>query len=525
MKDVLKIAVVFLFWSCAQQAPLTGGIKDTIPPEIINFKSYPKNLSTNFQSNNIRIEFDEYIKLKNTSKNFFVNPPIEDVAIKAANKSILITINEELKAQTTYTFNFGSAIEDITEGNVLEDFKYVVSTGNYIDSNFFDGFAFDAFSKKPIENTKIFLFENLIDTFSKQKLPNYLSSVKEDGSFSLKNLTNQPFYLVAFEDENDNNSFDYKTEKIGFLKENIYPINKKDSTVKPPTVLLFSPEKKLKLIDKKYLYPGKVLLLFNKKTASVSVTSAEKKLIVVNREYPSDSLEFWIDSISSKILNATISSDFLDSAKTFSITTSNPEKTDSTFTFRAKNLSNLKPKEPLRLHFNHPISTIDTSKITLLKDSIAQPINFSFSANVFSLFLPNGNKGTYNFDALPGAFNSIYGFTNDSTTISIQPKKSSDYGSIYFSVSVEDSTNFICQVIKKNKVVKAFYCSKGLLKDTVQMCLPGNYNIRVIKDSDKDGAFSTGNFLQKKLAEQVLYYNQPIEIKAGWDVEINWKIK
>ena len=57
------------------------------------------------------------------------------------------------------------------------------------------------------------------------------------------------------------------------------------------------------------------------------------------------------------------------------------------------------------------------------------------------------------------------------------------------------------------------------------MCLPGNYNIRVIKDSDKDGAFSTGNFLQKKLAEQVLYYNQPIEIKAGWDVEINWEIK
>ena len=94
MKDILKIAVVFQLWSCAQQAPLTGGDKDTVPPKIIEFKTNPRNLSTNFQSNTVKVEFNEYIKLKNTSKNFFVNPPIQNIDVKAANKTVLISINE-----------------------------------------------------------------------------------------------------------------------------------------------------------------------------------------------------------------------------------------------------------------------------------------------------------------------------------------------------------------------------------------------------------------------------------------------
>ena len=57
------------------------------------------------------------------------------------------------------------------------------------------------------------------------------------------------------------------------------------------------------------------------------------------------------------------------------------------------------------------------------------------------------------------------------------------------------------------------------------MCLPGNYNLRIIKDTDKNRKFTTGNFIKKKQPEQVIYYNEPIEIKAGWDVEVNWEIK
>ena len=185
-----------------------------------------------------------------TDRNFFVNPPIQNIDVKAANKTVLISINEKLKNQTTYTFNFGNAIEDITEGNVLEDFKYVISTGAFIDSNFFNGFVYDAFSKKPIEKTKVLLFENEIDTLNDEAIPNYFSMAKEDGSFALENLKESPFFLVAFEDENENNSYDSKTERIGFINSQIVPLNKQDSSSKAPSLVLFSEEKKLNLIEK-----------------------------------------------------------------------------------------------------------------------------------------------------------------------------------------------------------------------------------------------------------------------------------
>ena len=525
MKALLKIAVVFLLWSCAQQAPLTGGDKDTVPPKIIEFKTNPKNLSTNFQSNTVKVEFNEYIKLKNTSKNFFVNPPIQNIDVKAANKTVLISINEKLKNQTTYTFNFGNAIEDITEGNVLEDFKYVISTGAFIDSNFFNGFAYDAFSKKPIEKTKVLLFENEIDTLNDEAIPNYFSMAKEDGSFALENLKESPFFLVAFEDENENNSYDSKTERIGFINSQIVPLNKQDSSSKVPSLVLFSEEKKLKLIDKKYLFPGKILLLFNQKTDAVNVSSMDKTLFQMVRNQPSDSVEFWIDSITTKLQTFKISSPLLDSTRSISIPTLAPKVVESIFTFKVKNLSNLKPNRPLQLQFNHPILSVDSQKINLSKDSIFYPLNFEYTDNIFFLYLPDNKSESFKLSALPGAFNSIYGFTNDSTTIKIQPKSKSDYGSIYFSVSVSDASNFICQVLKNEKIVESFYSTNHSLKGSSTMCLPGNYNLRIIKDTDKNRKFTTGNFIKKKQPEQVIYYNEPIEIKAGWDVEVNWEIK
>ena len=47
---------------------------------------------------------------------------------------IKIEIIDTLKLNTTYTFNFGNAVEDHNEGNKLENFKYIFSTGTYIDS-------------------------------------------------------------------------------------------------------------------------------------------------------------------------------------------------------------------------------------------------------------------------------------------------------------------------------------------------------------------------------------------------------
>ena len=43
-------------------------------------------------------------------------------------------LKDTLESNTTYSMNFGNAIRDVNEGNIMKDFTYVFSTGPYIDS-------------------------------------------------------------------------------------------------------------------------------------------------------------------------------------------------------------------------------------------------------------------------------------------------------------------------------------------------------------------------------------------------------
>ena len=60
---------------CAKRGTITGGLKDTIAPKMVN--SLPKNFSTNFTGKEIKISFDEYIKLKEINKQLIISPPMK----------------------------------------------------------------------------------------------------------------------------------------------------------------------------------------------------------------------------------------------------------------------------------------------------------------------------------------------------------------------------------------------------------------------------------------------------------------
>ena len=120
--------LAFACWSCAQQGSPSGGPRDEDPPVVL--ESEPLNYSTNFEAKKIRISFDEYIVLENVNQQLIVSPPMEEQpTVKLRKKTIIIEFEEELLPNTTYTFNFGDAIKDLHEGNKLQNFEYVFSTG------------------------------------------------------------------------------------------------------------------------------------------------------------------------------------------------------------------------------------------------------------------------------------------------------------------------------------------------------------------------------------------------------------
>jgi hypothetical protein len=63
----------------------------------------------------------------------------------------LIQWTDTLQANTTYNFNFGNAIADNNEGNILKYFNFAFSTGEKIDDLYISGEIKDALSLKKVQ--------------------------------------------------------------------------------------------------------------------------------------------------------------------------------------------------------------------------------------------------------------------------------------------------------------------------------------------------------------------------------------
>jgi hypothetical protein len=152
--------MLVLLASCAKRGNITGGTKDTIAPVLK--ASFPKNFSTEFKGKTIKLTFDEFIKLKDLKKQLVVSPPLKNEPLilpSTASKIISITINDTLQENATYNFNFGQSIADNNEGNPLNQFKYVFSTGKTIDSLAISGKVNDAYLKEAESFVSVMLYD------------------------------------------------------------------------------------------------------------------------------------------------------------------------------------------------------------------------------------------------------------------------------------------------------------------------------------------------------------------------------
>ena len=158
---ILAIFIGLIFVNCANRGRPEGGPKDETPPKVI--KSIPENYSINFKADEIEIHFDEYIKIKDLQKQLIISPPMNTqpniTPLGNASKYITIKIFDTLQPNTTYAFNFGNSITDNNEGNPYPFYRYVFSTGDYIDSLTVKGNIVDALLKQPETFVNVALYE------------------------------------------------------------------------------------------------------------------------------------------------------------------------------------------------------------------------------------------------------------------------------------------------------------------------------------------------------------------------------
>ncbi|MDE6183504.1 MAG: Ig-like domain-containing protein, partial [Rikenellaceae bacterium] len=144
------------------------------------------------------------------------------MSIKGRSVHINFTDDIRLEPNTTYKIDFGKAIADNNEGNILYGFSYVFSTGDHIDSLAMSGQVVDAFSGDSLFNATMLFFDAAADTVAYDSTlftGKPLSTARTDnmGVFLATNLQPMRYRLYAIAAENGNGRYEPGTDKVAFI--------------------------------------------------------------------------------------------------------------------------------------------------------------------------------------------------------------------------------------------------------------------------------------------------------------------
>lgn len=526
LKGFIYLIVALLIYSCAQVVPLTGGDKDETPPQEV--KSTPTNQSINFSETNITIEFDEFIKLQNLQQQLIVSPVMEenpDISIKG--KKLIIKLKSELAPNTTYSINFGNAIIDITENNPIPNYKYVFSTGDYLDSLSFSGNVLFAQDLNPKEKVYVMLYESLEDSIPYLKKPKYVAITDKEGNFSITNIAQGTYKVFALEDINSNYVYDLPNEQIAFL-ENPVSI---DSNITQQNLLLFEEQQDNQYLKKvEHKEYGKVVFYLNQPSEDIVITNNIKEKIrwyVEERNPTNDTIIHWLLGVGN-FKEATYyvkdGTEILDTTEVNFIDASKFKDTSLTVTTNISPMFDL--DKNIVVSTPRPVTVINKENIQLLEDSV--PIKWEFIAHEntrkFEISYPFKENTNYVLQMLPNTFVDLRGLKNDSITTSFKTKKTSDYGIILLQMDVNFEAPYVLQLIKNKKIIKELPLV-GNQQLNFPNLNPGDYELHLIVDENDNKKWDTGNYLKKQPPETVIHYQKVIKIRPNWDNEILWKIR
>ncbi|MCL6460886.1 MAG: Ig-like domain-containing protein [Flavobacterium micromati] len=515
---------LFIIFSCAKRGSITGGLKDTIAP-VLKI-SFPENFKTNFTGNQIKLVFDENIKLKDLNKQLIVSPPMKTeptVLPTTVSKTITIKIKDTLQPNTTYSFNFGQSIADNNEGNPYSQFKYVFSTGNFIDSLSLNGTIKSAYDKEVESFVSVMLYEvneNFTDSIVYKETPRYITNTLDSlKSFRLENLKAGKYLLVALKDLNNNNKYNPKTDKIGFYRD--FVTIPTDAT---PELSLFKEEIPFKAFKPVQASGNRLFLGYegvvnaNATKPQITLKDNDVMLLSLATKVPQkDSLQIWYKPIKADSLNLAVAKEKYSNNFTFKI--KNQKK--DTLAISAIQSNELKFTDRFTLESTTPLIAIDNSKINIVNNAKIK-VSFTteydeFNQRIFFDFQKEPSEN-YNFSLLPGALNDYYGKSNDTLKYKVSTKNTSDYGNL----------TVVLQNIKQFPVIIELTDSKGDVvateyteeSTTINFNLidPALYTLRAIYDSNKNKLWDPGNYLEKRQPEEVIYFSKELDVRANWDV-------
>lgn len=536
-KYILGLTLLLTAAGCAIRVAPTGGPKDDKAPVLL--KASPDTFSTNFNSKTIEFDFNEYFQVNDLTNRLVISPPMEKQPIpKIKGKKLILELQEPLRPNTTYNFNFGSAIADMNENNAMRDFSYTFSTGSYIDSLAINGGVTNAFTGLPEKDVTILLYTNNADSLPYKEKPAYFTKTNDGGIFTINYIAPGKYKIFALKESNNNYLLDAEDEQIAFI-DTLVDASKYSGV----QFKLFKPErKKQKLLKKEFAMPGKLTLTFNKPVQNFKLSQlyspADTGFYFTEYNKNRDSLTVWVKGITTDSLRLVVADDVaLDTLRLNNIRAVKKAarggtaiKPDTALTIIAANAPSgkLQRGNKIELRLNHPVDNIDFSKIALFSDNT----NIAYKSELdtetkrkITITYPFSDEVSYKLKIDRAALSDIFGYKNDSLTIAFSLRPERDYGTLALKLTLpEKGGNYLLALMdSKGNVVKEMPVSQSQKID-FGFLEAGTYGYRLVDDRNNNGKWDTGNYLQHKQPETVLYSTDKPNVRGAWELDTEWNL-
>lgn len=555
------VAPMLFIHSCANttQAP-TGGKKDTIPPYIVMISPLPGATNVPLTGAKFKFDFNEYITIK-TAQNIFLSPPGKKMPkSKIQGKSLIVTIDDTLKANTTYTINFTDALADNNEGNPYPGYTYVFTTGDHIDSLGITGVVQDCNDLSPVKGATVLLYKNLADSAVFLERPYAAAKTDDWGFFIIPFIEDTLYRLYAIKDEGNNNIYDPDADLIAFEDSLVRPVMVISDTLREfmkydmtdtlgcrarrteYELNLFRESTSKQYIKNKVRVSDRAAYItFASADAwidSLWITGYQPDRIITQFNMKQDSLEIWIndrgpvpdtlnlyvnyrktDTLGNKVPTLERVKLFQEGkkkAKTAYEAQKNIQHTDTICNFTASARPETVEQKGFELEFTLPVISEMFDSVKLFSVNPRQ----QESVEKFKVVRDSTNIRKYailpQLNYLPGyeyilkipqnCFHDINGYGNDSLEVKV-------------SLPVDDalsSLNLVLKDVGSKYIVDLL--DEGMreplrtyiITSDCTLSFPylkeGKYAIRISDDGNDNSIVDTGNLLEHKQPEKVLFY-------------------
>ncbi len=458
---ILILEISVLSPGCANVIPPAGGPRDSIPPQLE--KASPGDSTRNFNSNRISFTFDDYVEVQNIQQELIVSPtPKITPTVDYRLNTVTVRIKDTLEPNTTYTLNFGNAIKDINEGNVLKNFTYTFSTGSYIDSLQFSGNVLLAETGKVDTTLIVMLHSNPDDSAVVNEKPRYIAKLDSKGNFTFKNLPPKTYSVYALKDEGSSRRYFGDKQLFAFLDTTVTI----SATVAPIRLYAYAaPQSQQPVTPVIPVSPG---------------GGRRGGAITADRR-----LRFTTNLVSSQ---QDLLQDFI-------------------------------------MTFEQPLRSYDSSKVGFFTDSTFVPVpGFRFIKDSTNRKLQLTQAWKENtlyhlvFDK-DFAEDSTGKRLLRTDTLTFKTKKLGDYGELKIRFrNLDLAKNPVLLFVLNNTITQSYPLNS--LDFEKKIFFPGDYELRILYDDNKNGKWDPGEFFgQHKQPELVKPIDRRVIVKPNWENE------